>query len=133
MISYRLPVCLSPPDDDPLVTDPEATKATTPTETQSQLPPSRHDPLDVNDYLMSGLVVSSIDKWFMGPVPQFSLEDLGVPPIRDLASSLKASREALANPKDNFVWPPVSRSISLTTSRTDPKPISSVARGGWVW
>lgn len=39
----------------------------------------RHDILEVNNYFISGLVVSSIDKWFMGPVPQFSARDLGVP------------------------------------------------------
>lgn len=39
----------------------------------------RHDILEVNAYLMSGLVVSSIDKWFIGPVPQFTPRDLGIP------------------------------------------------------
>ncbi|KAF8216223.1 anaphase-promoting complex, cyclosome, subunit 4-domain-containing protein [Mycena galopus ATCC 62051] len=40
--------------------------------------PLRHDILEVNNYLMSGLVVSSIDKWFMGPVPQFNPQELGI-------------------------------------------------------
>ncbi|KAJ3575641.1 hypothetical protein NP233_g977 [Leucocoprinus birnbaumii] len=39
----------------------------------------RHDILEVNAYLTSGLVVSSIDKWFIGPVPQFTPRDLGIP------------------------------------------------------
>ncbi|KXN90007.1 hypothetical protein AN958_05012 [Leucoagaricus sp. SymC.cos] len=39
----------------------------------------RHDILEVNGYLMSGLVVSSIDKWFIGPIPQFTPRDLGIP------------------------------------------------------
>ncbi|KAF5355856.1 hypothetical protein D9756_003780 [Leucocoprinus leucothites] len=39
----------------------------------------RHDILEANAYLMSGLVVSSIDKWFIGPVPQFTPRDLGIP------------------------------------------------------
>ncbi|PFH54494.1 hypothetical protein AMATHDRAFT_134140 [Amanita thiersii Skay4041] len=39
----------------------------------------KHDILEVNNYFMSGLVVSSIDKWFMGPVPSFSPRDLGLP------------------------------------------------------
>ncbi|KAF7784333.1 hypothetical protein Agabi119p4_498 [Agaricus bisporus var. burnettii] len=39
----------------------------------------RHDILEVNAYLMSGLVVSSIDKWFIGPVPKFTPRDLGIP------------------------------------------------------
>nr|GAT44205.1 DEAD-domain-containing protein [Mycena chlorophos] len=38
----------------------------------------RHDTLEVNNYLTAGLVVSSIDKWFMGPVPQFNPQDFGV-------------------------------------------------------
>ena len=39
----------------------------------------RHDILEANAYLMSGLVVSTIDKWFIGPVPQFVPRDLGIP------------------------------------------------------
>ncbi|KAJ7630959.1 anaphase-promoting complex, cyclosome, subunit 4-domain-containing protein [Roridomyces roridus] len=38
----------------------------------------RHDVLEVNNYLISGLVVSSLDKWFMGPVPQFNTRELGI-------------------------------------------------------
>lgn len=53
-------------------------------ETAAVNPPSeyhpqlRHDILEVNNYLMSGLVVSSIDKWFMGPVPQFNPQEFGI-------------------------------------------------------
>lgn len=42
-------------------------------------PVPKHDFLEVNNYLVSGLVVSSIDKWFMGPIPSFSPRDLGLP------------------------------------------------------
>ncbi|KAJ4486184.1 anaphase-promoting complex, cyclosome, subunit 4-domain-containing protein [Lentinula aciculospora] len=41
--------------------------------------PLRHDILEVNQYLMSGLEKSMIDKWFMGPVPTFVPQDLGIP------------------------------------------------------
>ncbi|KAJ7706158.1 anaphase-promoting complex, cyclosome, subunit 4-domain-containing protein [Mycena rosella] len=53
-------------------------------ETAAVNPPSdfhpqiRHDTLEVNNYFMSGLVVSSIDKWFMGPVPQFNPQEFGI-------------------------------------------------------
>ncbi|KAF8626535.1 hypothetical protein AX15_004838 [Amanita polypyramis BW_CC] len=42
-------------------------------------PVPKHDLLEVNHYFISGLVVSSIDKWFMGPVPSFSPRELGIP------------------------------------------------------
>ncbi|KAG6911951.1 hypothetical protein DXG01_000199 [Tephrocybe rancida] len=40
-------------------------------------PQPRHDILEVNNYFVSGLATSSIDRWFTGPTPQFSLESLG--------------------------------------------------------
>ena len=67
----------------------------------------RHDLLEVNDYMMSGLVVSSIDKWFMGPVPTFMPTDLGVPQAEPLASSVQRVREMLDKP-EGLPWPPVS-------------------------
>ena len=42
-------------------------------------PQPRHDILEVNNYLTSGLLESPIDKWFTGPIPCFSLHDLGIP------------------------------------------------------
>ncbi|KAJ7169881.1 anaphase-promoting complex, cyclosome, subunit 4-domain-containing protein [Mycena filopes] len=53
----------------------ETTAVNPPSEYHPQL---RHDVLEVNNYFMSGLVVSSIDKWFMGPVPQFNPRELGI-------------------------------------------------------
>jgi hypothetical protein len=48
---------------------------------------------------MTGLVVSSIDKWFMGPVPQFTPRDLGVPTGRqNLTEVLKRARSVVKNP-----------------------------------
>ncbi|KAF9229304.1 hypothetical protein BS17DRAFT_689834 [Gyrodon lividus] len=39
-----------------------------------------HDILEVNGYLMSGLMVSQIDRWFTGPAPQFNPGDLSYSP-----------------------------------------------------
>ncbi|KAI0078893.1 hypothetical protein K474DRAFT_1659827 [Panus rudis PR-1116 ss-1] len=68
------------------------------------LPPARYDILEVNDYLTSGLVVSSIDKWFMGPLPRFDLKDVVIP-VHDLDTSIQIARNFLSNP-DNITWPP---------------------------
>jgi len=62
-------------------------------------PIPEYDMLEVNHYLMSGLVVSSIDKWFMGPIPQFSPEDLGVPGDKqDLQSAIRRAQAVASNP-----------------------------------
>jgi anaphase-promoting complex subunit 4 len=47
---------------------------------------------------MSGLVVSSIDKWFIGPAPRFSSRDISMlgGDTRDLSAVLDRA-EALAN------------------------------------
>lgn len=72
--------------------------------TPEGLPRPRHDILEVNNYFMSGLVVSSIDKWFMGPVPQFSLQDMGVSGDRhDLSDVLKRAESAAADP-EQVAW-----------------------------
>ncbi|KAJ3754331.1 anaphase-promoting complex, cyclosome, subunit 4-domain-containing protein [Lentinula raphanica] len=64
-----------------------------PTDTPNLL---RHDILEVNQYLMSGLEKSVIDKWFMGPVPTFAPQDLGIPG-HDLTArdALERAREYL--------------------------------------
>jgi anaphase-promoting complex subunit 4 len=36
----------------------------------------RHDVLEVNQYFLSGLKSSPLDKWFLGPFPTFQNEDL---------------------------------------------------------
>ncbi|KAF9481412.1 hypothetical protein BDN70DRAFT_876389 [Pholiota conissans] len=38
----------------------------------------RHDVLEVNNYLIDGLASSTIDNWFIGPVPEFQSHDLGI-------------------------------------------------------
>ncbi|KDQ63736.1 hypothetical protein JAAARDRAFT_203134 [Jaapia argillacea MUCL 33604] len=64
-------------------------------ESQTQHNP-RHDILEVNSYLMTGLVVSPIDRWFMGAVPQFSPTDLGIPgAIPDLSELIQRAQGAV--------------------------------------
>ena len=37
----------------------------------------RYDIMQANEYMMFGLAESVLDKWFSGPAPKFSLEELG--------------------------------------------------------
>jgi len=39
--------------------------------------PARYDIMQANEYMISGLVESILDKWFSGQAPKFSLEELG--------------------------------------------------------
>lgn len=58
--------------------------------------PLRHDILEVNQYLMSGLEKSVIDQWFMGPVPTFVPQDLGIPGYNlTVRAALQKAREYL--------------------------------------
>lgn len=61
---------------------------------ENQQPRPTHDILEVNDYLTSGLVVSQLDKWFMGPAPRFAPESLGVQ-SKDVGAALRKARKAL--------------------------------------
>lgn len=55
-----------------------------------------HDILEVNDYLLTGLHRSQIDRWFEGGAAKFSPQDLGVPDEKqDLATVMKRARLAL--------------------------------------
>lgn len=99
-------------------------------------PPPKHDILDVNAYLTSGLVVSTIDKWFMGPVPRFPLvpgfgvtltpssaggsvgevqmddaSDGGGKTAR-LVGAMQRARAKLKEGRHAFVWPPVRSFLS---------------------
>ncbi|KZT30397.1 hypothetical protein NEOLEDRAFT_1185228 [Neolentinus lepideus HHB14362 ss-1] len=71
---------------------------------ESSPPAPKHDYLEVNNYLMSGLVVSPIDKWFMGPVPRFSPQDLGVLPEKySLEEVMVRARRTMADP-EQMAW-----------------------------
>jgi hypothetical protein len=59
----------------------------------------RHDVLEVNEYLTTGLVKSEIDAWFRGGVPNFSPQDLGVPHHnQNLSAAIERARSALRDP-----------------------------------
>jgi anaphase-promoting complex subunit 4 len=78
-----------------------------------QVVPPRHDILEVNEFLMSGLIVSSIDRWFIGPVPQFSMQHLtGVPQPTTLHSVMEQARQLTDDPS-KLTWPPVIRPHSM--------------------
>lgn len=71
---------------------------------EANAPTFRYDILEVNKYLTAGLVVSSIDKWFMGPVPQFTSQDLGIPGRnKTMAEVIKRARN-VAKDSTQTVW-----------------------------
>ncbi|KAI5124653.1 hypothetical protein M0805_004261 [Coniferiporia weirii] len=76
-------------------------------------PLPRHDILEVNEYLMSGLVVSSIDRWFIGPVPQFSPDSIVAPHTTDLRSVIDRAREYAADPS-KLTWPLITQKRDLS-------------------
>ncbi|KAG5221888.1 nucleolar DEAD-box protein required for synthesis of 60S ribosomal [Salix suchowensis] len=62
---------------------------------------ARYDVLEVNNYFMSGLQVSPIDKWFVGPIPSFTPEDLGVlDQQQPLQEVLEKARQAAKQGKE---------------------------------
>ncbi|CDO71553.1 hypothetical protein BN946_scf184911.g23 [Trametes cinnabarina] len=63
--------------------------------TDHHQPRPQHDILEVNEYLTSGLVVSQLDKWFLGPAPRFTPESLGVPQNTNIGLALRKARAAL--------------------------------------
>ncbi|KAL6309999.1 anaphase-promoting complex, cyclosome, subunit 4-domain-containing protein [Sparassis latifolia] len=91
----------------------ETSRANSSTEAHTQ-PPPKHDMLEVNDYLMSGLVVSPIDKWFMGPVPRFSPQDIGVlGDQHDLTTVLQRARSVLKD-REQIAWQSDARQKDLS-------------------
>lgn len=82
----------------------ETSKVNPSSDTHTQASP-RHDILEVNSYLMSGLVVSSIDKWFMGPIPLFSLDELGTAGTTQQSLSTVMERAKLVvNGPEQVAW-----------------------------
>lgn len=68
-------------------------------DSQAHIPP-RYDIMQANEYMMSGLAESILDKWFSGQAPKFSLEELGsVGEGRgDLTEVMERAREVANNP-----------------------------------
>lgn len=75
----------------------------------------RHDILEVNNYLISGLSPSSIDRWFVGSAPHFSPQDLGVPGEIDAVAATLAKARTLANDSTQINWKTVC-TLSLSQS-----------------
>ncbi|KAI0068360.1 hypothetical protein BV25DRAFT_1793503 [Artomyces pyxidatus] len=70
----------------------------------------RHDILEVNSYLISGLVNSPIDDWFTRGIPTFSPQDLGVANEKQsLPSVMERARRALKDPAQTSWQHPVGR------------------------
>jgi hypothetical protein len=78
----------------------------TSTANQSTDPTSspRHDILEVNNYLISGLSASSIDRWFVGSTPHFSPQDLGVPGDIEAVTAILAKARTLASDPAQIAW-----------------------------
>ncbi|EJD03914.1 uncharacterized protein FOMMEDRAFT_167218 [Fomitiporia mediterranea MF3/22] len=82
--------------------------------TPEATPSPRHDILEVNEYLMSGLEKSEIDEWFTGPVPQFSMSSIeSTPQMGDLRSVIERARAFLADPS-KLTWPPITQRKDLS-------------------
>lgn len=64
----------------------------------------RHDILEVNNYLISGLSPSSIDRWFAGSPPQFSPQDLGVPGVIDAITAILERARTWASDPAQIAW-----------------------------
>jgi anaphase-promoting complex subunit 4 len=69
----------------------------------SQSPP-RFDILQVNEYMMSGLADSEIDRWFLGPVPKFSAEDIGVAGSKATLTEILDHAHQVANDPAEIAW-----------------------------
>lgn len=69
-----------------------------------------HDILEVNGYLISGLMTSTIDEWFTGSLPQFNPGDLSCfgPHQSSMALDevIQLARAALQDPSQTS-WQPV--------------------------
>ncbi|KAH9985379.1 anaphase-promoting complex, cyclosome, subunit 4-domain-containing protein [Russula compacta] len=74
----------------------------------------RHDVLEVNEYLTTGLVKSEIDAWFHGGIPNFLPQDFGVPhDNQNLSAAIERARSALRDPSQTAWAHPVGyKSIS---------------------
>lgn len=88
----------------PLKLAPETAAANMTGETQAFLD---FDILEVNGYLMSGLMGSQIDRWFTGPALQFNPGDLFTSQTpKTLEEALQLGHAALRDPSQT-AWQPV--------------------------
>ncbi|KAH7883604.1 anaphase-promoting complex, cyclosome, subunit 4-domain-containing protein [Phlebopus sp. FC_14] len=73
-------------------------------------PSTDYDIMEVNGYLMSGLMASQIDRWFTGPAPQLNPGDLSYSPPtpnsgKTLEEALQLAHAALQDPSQT-TWQP---------------------------
>lgn len=69
-------------------------------DSQVHIPP-RYDIMQANEYMMSGLAESVLDKWFSGQAPKFSLEELGSvgEGTGDLTEVMERARKVANDPR----------------------------------
>ncbi|KAI0094909.1 anaphase-promoting complex, cyclosome, subunit 4-domain-containing protein [Irpex rosettiformis] len=79
-----------------------------PTDTNAGPLPQKHDLLDVCEYLDSGLVVSSIDKWFIGGLSTFEPSEIHRPAVNGVKAAVAKARVSL---KQGLKWPPLQQTI----------------------
>ncbi|KAI0348023.1 hypothetical protein BDW22DRAFT_1319603 [Trametopsis cervina] len=66
--------------------------------------PQKHDVLDVDEYLNTGLVNSVIDLWFTGDFPRLTTASIRRPVLTDLKMAMEKAKEAV---KKDIEYPPV--------------------------
>lgn len=81
-------------------------------DSQVHIPP-RFDIMQANEYMMSGLAESVLDKWFSGQAPRFHLEELGSvgEGTGDLTEVMERARR-VANDPEGIEWQHVRSSRS---------------------
>ena len=81
-------------------------------DSQVHVPTPRYDIMQANEYMMSGLGESALDKWFSGQAPKFLLEELGRvgEGTGDLTEVMERARKVANDPK-GIEWPHVRSSF----------------------
>jgi anaphase-promoting complex subunit 4 len=74
--------------------------------------PVRYDIMQANEYMISGLAESALDRWFSGQAPKFSLEELGSvgEGTGDLTEVMERARKVVNDPK-GIEWQHVRSSL----------------------
>lgn len=84
--------------------NPDAAETSAANQSNDTASSPRHDILEVNNYLISGLSPSSIDRWFAGSPPQFSPQDLGVPGVIDAITAILERARTWASDPAQIAW-----------------------------
>ncbi|KAG8951639.1 hypothetical protein FRC04_005927 [Tulasnella sp. 424] len=70
------------------------------------LRPPTYDPLEVSEYLDHGLLSSSLDKWFLGPMPQLNPSEAVRPSIPRSMADLLAEVNTVVDEEGEDPWRP---------------------------